>query len=685
MTENKPIATEYADLEVRILARQDKGYPVEITYSGEQEFPRAFLDPKILPWRRRTSGEEEGEDLFLHLFRAEELRQAWIEARGQNPRRRLRLRIDEAAPELHTLPWETLRNPDPAGPEVLAADHATPFSRYLAGRWRPGQPILERPIQMLMVIAAPRDLEDYGLAALDTEAERRALEAALAEVDESEIELTVLEPPVTLAALDAALRRGPHILHVVAHGMSPPDEPAALFLSDSDGLVAPVTEEEFAAMLGRQGEALRLVYLSSCQSATRSPADTFRGFAPTLVAAGIPAVLAMQEHIAIDTARAFASTFYRRLLTHGLVDLATNEARSSILSSDLPGAAIPALYLRLRSGRLFERRGRVVGKEGESFWHILLENIADGECTPFLGPRVTTGLLPAPDDLARLLACEHGYPLAGGDRLPRVAQYVGTLDNLRLRKDVIRHLITGFQSRAGQRPDDLDRRNRRAGLAATLTASGWPKGSADGGELEIHQQLAALDLPLYLTTSFDNFMTLALAARQRNVRRELLPWHQPPDWLSANPYRDFDPPASPEDPVVLHLFGHDEDLLSLVLTEDDHLDYLARIARDHEHLLPTSVGEALARNTLLFLGYRLEDLDLKILLRGLLTTLDLERWGRYHVAVQIEEATGGGAEQEEVLRYFQKYFGSSRIDVYWGNTQQFVADLHGRFQEFRDA
>ncbi len=36
----------YVDLELRILELQEDGYPVEITFSGEQEFPRRFLKPR---------------------------------------------------------------------------------------------------------------------------------------------------------------------------------------------------------------------------------------------------------------------------------------------------------------------------------------------------------------------------------------------------------------------------------------------------------------------------------------------------------------------------------------------------------------------------------------------------------------------------------------------------------------
>jgi hypothetical protein len=121
----------------------------------------------------------------------------------------------------------------------------------------------------------------------------------------------------------------------------------------------------------------------------------------------------------------------------------------------------------------------------------------------------------------------------------------------------------------------------------------------------------------------------------------------------------------------------------MVVTQDDYLDYLATISRNHEYMLPTSVHEALASTTLLFLGYRLEDLDLKVIMRGLLTNLDLERWGMLHVAVQLDvpRAEASEAKNQEVIRYFQKYFSKSKIDVYWGSTQQFVADLYTRWQE----
>jgi CHAT domain-containing protein len=677
----------YADLEIRILEQQDEGYPVEITLNNEQEFPRGVLTPDFLPWVPSASPADDGQRLFEWLFADDRLKTAWAEVRGRQPQRRIRLRIDASAPELHAIPWELLRDVgDGSAPQDLAAIEATPFSRYLAGRWQPGSPILKRPIKILVAIANPQNLADHNLTAIDVEAEWALLQEATAGLD---VERVQLPQPCTLSALEAELKKGYHVLHFVGHGSySEKREQAVLYLADGENQVELVSDADLAAMLARQladadvqrDDKLRLVFLASCQTAARSPADAFRGFAPSLVAAGVPAVLAMQDLVPMDTAREFSTVFYRQLLQHGQVDRASNEARSALLTAKLPGAAIPALFMRLRSGLLFGQRGQILGNRAESFWNTLLDNIADGECTPFLGPGVTAGLLPSLEELSQTLAADYSYPFADSSNLPKVAQFIGTLDNRHLRKEVLRTLTTRFKKRLGLKSEPKD---RKRGLAETIEAVNWSQLSQEILESEIHHQLADLDLPLYMTTNFDNFMALALRAKGHEPRRETIPWRESLQQDASRPHYDLDPPPTGEEPVVLHLFGTDDDLLSMVLTEDDYLDYLARISRDHEYLLPTSVNEALASTTLLFLGYRLEDLDLKVIMRGLLANLDLERWGMLHVAVQIEATTVDEAKQKEVIRYFQKYFSNSKIDVYWGTTHQFVADLHARWQEYQ--
>ncbi len=275
----------------------------------------------------------------------------------------MRLRIDPDASELHAIPWELLRDPgDSRQPQDLAATDATPFSRYLESDLPHGLPVSQRPVKVLVAIANPVDLRDYSLASIDVTQEWSSIQAATAGQN---IALTLLPGPCALSALEAELKRGAyHVLHLVAHGAyEKEDGHTVLYLADDTDHVRLVADAEFRDMLARQlGDAdpgredrLRLVFLASCDTARRDTADAFRGLAPQLIAAGVPAVIAMQEQVPIVTAQAFARTFYRRLLAHGMVDLAANEARSHVITARLPGASIPVLLMRLRDGQLLER------------------------------------------------------------------------------------------------------------------------------------------------------------------------------------------------------------------------------------------------------------------------------------------------------------------------------------------
>ena len=177
------IQTDYSDLEIRILKLEDEGYPVEITLNGEQEFPRGYLGPDFLPWVPSASPRQDGERLFEWLFADDRLKTAWAEVRGQAPQRRIRLRIDATAAELHAAPWELLQE----GPVMLSAQADTPFSRYLPIALPWSGAVEKRPIRVLVVISDPDDLEtQYGLAPVDVALERERLETALATVGPQE-------------------------------------------------------------------------------------------------------------------------------------------------------------------------------------------------------------------------------------------------------------------------------------------------------------------------------------------------------------------------------------------------------------------------------------------------------------------------------------------------------------------
>ena len=165
----------------------------------------------------------------------------------------------------------------------------------------------------------------------------------------------------------------------------------------------------------------------------------------------------MQDFVSVDTARQFSATFYRQLLEHGQVDLASNEARSAILTRDLPGASIPVLFQRLRSGTLLGRRGRVTRDAG-TFWPFLVKNLVRGRCLPFLGPRVEEGLVSSREQVARRLAEEYGYPLEDYGELARVARYVALEDPELLREDYLRVLQRSLLRHLEHKPSEEETR-----------------------------------------------------------------------------------------------------------------------------------------------------------------------------------------------------------------------------------
>lgn len=331
------------NLDIRISPGQPGRYSVEMQI-GEREFPIGTMGQEVLD--AGTAGQaDEGVRLFRALVADVALRSAWDQAGALHPRRRIRLRIDDAAPELHTLAWEMLHDPSPAAAvRFLAADLDTPFSRYVACPWEPlGS--AQAPLKVLTAIAAPSGLENYNMAAIDRAREEAILAEALARAPAGLVQHTALSGPCTLAALAAELERGYHVLHLLAHGAVNSDRTGSvMFLEKDGGGIERVDAARFARAIDCLSRSLRLAVLMSCNTATRSPIDARFGFAPSLLAAGVPAVLAMQDLMPMPTAAAFTRAFYEELWQSGQIDRAANRARRVVVTERLPGNAVPALY-----------------------------------------------------------------------------------------------------------------------------------------------------------------------------------------------------------------------------------------------------------------------------------------------------------------------------------------------------
>ena len=91
--------------------------------------------------------------------------------------------------------------------------------------------------------------------------------------------------------------------------------------------------------------------------------------------------------------------------------------------------------------------------------------------------------------------------------------------------------------------------------------------------------------------------------------------------------------------------------------------------------MPFGIRRALVDSSLLFLGFRLDEWDFRVIYRTI-QQQEGDRSGNYtNVAVQIDPEEGRTLEPERARRYLERYFGSRHITIYWGSTENFIKEL----------
>ena len=128
---------------------------------------------------------------------------------------------------------------------------------------------------------------------------------------------------------------------------------------------------------------------------------------------------------------------------------------------------------------------------------------------------------------------------------------------------------------------------------------------------EIHQNLAALPFELAMTASPDNFFANALKEKDK------------PPKISAYNFKgrrsDIDPiTGNEQSPLLFHLYGNSDNPESLVMTENDLLDFLVSVISKAPGL-PANITSELnsADKNFLFLGFGFRHWYLRILLHVL--------------------------------------------------------------------
>ncbi len=191
------------------------------------------------------------------------------------------------------------------------------------------------------------------------------------------------------------------------------------------------------------------------------------------------------------------------------------------------------------------------------------------------------------------------------------------------------------------------------------------------GPSRVHEMLAQLPFSLILTTTQSSVFTHALeeAGKSPSIQR----YHMRGD-KRDNP--EFDVPASPRTPIVFHLFGTADLPSSLVLSENDVLDFLIRIVSERPPL-PNSLLKALKRDgqSFLFVGFGIQRWDLRVLLKVLLRSLELNR----NPAIAAEPLRQLiDADRREMVLFYQR---GTRVELEDEEIPVFLEKLTKKLQD----
>lgn len=203
-------------------------------------------------------------------------------------------------------------------------------------------------------------------------------------------------------------------------------------------------------------------------------------------------------------------------------------------------------------------------------------------------------------------------------------------------------------------------------VAASAFANrlGYPRFSGRDDPLLL---LANLPFKAILTTSPFTFIEDALARAGKEPRTEVCRWTRGLTDSIPTAIDDRYQPSERE-PLVYHLLGLDRYVDSLVLSEDDYLDYLGNLCQGQGDqsvdFVPALVRKALS-DDLIVLGFRLDSWAFRVLYAGL-----IKRSGRTEdrgvCEIQLPDS-------EEERAYLQDYLErEAKFQVFWGGLEEYA-------------
>ena len=273
-----------------------------------------------------------GQHLYEGIFDVEIDNLLTKELQGvKKDRLRLQLQFESDVDSVYgSLPWEFLYSP--TRKDFLATDANLVLSRYMElGENREVLSTSEEPLRVLVVISRPED-ERVVLA--------KEVVKAIEDLNTEQgkiVSLVTIEQP-TLKSIESALKvHRPHIFHFIGHGKYNREQKTGylLLVNSSTNNNSDLCDDSTLIRCFRDTQCFPgLVFLHMCESGITEKDATilqaFSGFAPKLIHAKIPSVVAMQYPIKNLDACNFSLAFYSSLAKGSSVDEAVQEGRREL-------------------------------------------------------------------------------------------------------------------------------------------------------------------------------------------------------------------------------------------------------------------------------------------------------------------------------------------------------------------
>ena len=360
---------KYVDFEIEIEPTTPNNYLVRVRSEAGQdratmtlpttnEIYTNFINSLTYNLPTNAAQEREFGRLLYDTLIQGTLREAFRAARDSAERNketlRIKLSINPDIPELvevAAVPWEFAVN-DIRVP--LATEYS--FCRFLSrSQPLPKLTVTDSKLKILLTWALPKELATQF--PVDVEGEVAAIKLALKPLEDAGKLTIIVEPHLTGRTLQRCIEREkPHVLHFVGHGIFE-DGIGSLVLEKKDGSRDNLPVDILVDSLLTGKDSVRLVVLNACLTGTVS-LNLLQGIAPALLAANIPAVVAMQSSLNDEAGVVFAEDFYANLADNKPIDLCVSRGRRAIRTGPRTRDwGLATLYMRAPDGILFEGVG----------------------------------------------------------------------------------------------------------------------------------------------------------------------------------------------------------------------------------------------------------------------------------------------------------------------------------------